>query len=129
MRAHVQVINQAPVSARNTASSDTSAGGNVNNKSIRVHRGMLHSARYVCQQIDKQNILNDMFVLYPNFQLVITGHSLGAGVAVVVALLLRCNIGVRVYRCTQFVTDRVIRHCVVSPFHHLAVSCAKMVCD
>ena len=97
LRAYVQVINQAPTSGRNT---DTSAGGNVCDKLIRVHRGMLHSARYVCQQIDKQNILTDMFVLYPNFQLVITGHSLGAGVAVVVALLLRCSMSVRLFRCT-----------------------------
>lgn len=56
---------------------------------VRVHSGMLQSAKFVCSVLAKQNIIDDLMVLYPNYNLVITGHSLGAGVAVIVAMLLR----------------------------------------
>lgn len=56
---------------------------------VRVHRGMLRSARYVFDSIRKHNVLEDMFVLNPSYQLVVCGHSLGAGVASLLTLLLK----------------------------------------
>jgi sn1-specific diacylglycerol lipase len=54
-----------------------------------AHRGMLKSAEYVYETLMRQNILQDMFVLYPNYQLIVTGHSLGGGVAALLGLILR----------------------------------------
>ncbi|KRY92865.1 Sn1-specific diacylglycerol lipase beta [Trichinella pseudospiralis] len=56
---------------------------------VLVHRGILRTARYVHQKLTAENVLEDLFVLQPDYELVLTGHSLGAGVAVVVAMLLR----------------------------------------
>ncbi|GMT37340.1 hypothetical protein PFISCL1PPCAC_28637, partial [Pristionchus fissidentatus] len=56
---------------------------------VRVHRGMLRSARYVFDTIRKKAVLEDMYVLNPGYQLVICGHSLGAGVASLLTLLLK----------------------------------------
>lgn len=56
---------------------------------VRVHRGILNCARYVHGCLTSQHVIEDMQVLYPDFDLVITGHSLGAGVAAVVAMLLK----------------------------------------
>uniref|UniRef100_A0A5S6QJF8 sn-1-specific diacylglycerol lipase n=1 Tax=Trichuris muris TaxID=70415 RepID=A0A5S6QJF8_TRIMR len=53
-----------------------------------VHRGILKSARYVCDKLIGENVLGDLFVLHPDYGLVVTGHSLGASVASVVCLLL-----------------------------------------
>ncbi|KFD65297.1 hypothetical protein M514_00606 [Trichuris suis] len=53
-----------------------------------VHRGILKSARYVCDKLNGENVLGDLFVLHPDYGLVVTGHSLGASVASVVSLLL-----------------------------------------
>lgn len=56
---------------------------------FRVHKGMLSSARYIVSKLESEKILDDMFVLQPNYDLIVTGHSLGAGVATVVSLLLK----------------------------------------
>ncbi|PAV71562.1 hypothetical protein WR25_20518 [Diploscapter pachys] len=65
---------------------DTSLDGN---GEIRVHRGMLRSARYVYDTLRKHNVLDDMYVLNPTYDLVICGHSLGAGVASLLTLLIK----------------------------------------
>lgn len=56
-----------------------------------VHRGMLRSAEYVYAKLCQENILNDLFILHPTFDLVITGHSLGAGVAALLSLMLKAK--------------------------------------
>ncbi|VDM61030.1 unnamed protein product [Angiostrongylus costaricensis] len=63
---------------------DLSAEGDV-----RVHRGMLMSARYVFDTLRKHQVLNDLTVLNPHYHLVVCGHSLGAGVASLLTLLLK----------------------------------------
>uniref|UniRef100_A0A0K0DHD8 sn-1-specific diacylglycerol lipase n=1 Tax=Angiostrongylus cantonensis TaxID=6313 RepID=A0A0K0DHD8_ANGCA len=63
---------------------DLSAEGDV-----RVHRGMLMSARYVFDTLRKHQVLNDLIVLNPQYHLVVCGHSLGAGVASLLTLLLK----------------------------------------
>lgn len=45
-----------------------------------VHNGILHAAMRVRQYIDKHGLLEAAFRKYPTYKLVITGHSLGAGV-------------------------------------------------
>ncbi|VDN26944.1 unnamed protein product [Cylicostephanus goldi] len=56
---------------------------------VRVHRGMLMSARYVYDTLRKHQVLEDLAVLNTGYQLVVCGHSLGAGVASLVTLLLK----------------------------------------
>ncbi|ULT98459.1 hypothetical protein L3Y34_000080 [Caenorhabditis briggsae] len=56
---------------------------------VRVHRGMLRSARYVFDTLNKNKILNDLFISNPNYQLVVCGHSLGAGVGSLLTMLLK----------------------------------------
>ncbi|PIO64618.1 triacylglycerol lipase, partial [Teladorsagia circumcincta] len=56
---------------------------------VRVHRGMLMSARYVFDTLRKHQVLEDLAVLNTNYQLVVCGHSLGAGVASLLTLLLK----------------------------------------
>nr|pir hypothetical protein F42G9.6 - Caenorhabditis elegans [Caenorhabditis elegans] len=56
---------------------------------VRVHRGMLRSARYVFDTLNKNKILNDLFISNPSYQLVVCGHSLGAGVGSLLTMLLK----------------------------------------
>ncbi|XP_046448702.1 diacylglycerol lipase-beta-like isoform X2 [Daphnia pulex] len=54
-----------------------------------AHRGMLQSANFVLRQLESKEILKQTFAQYPNYHLVITGHSLGAGAAVLLSILLK----------------------------------------
>ncbi|WKY03093.1 hypothetical protein Q1695_016414 [Nippostrongylus brasiliensis] len=56
---------------------------------VRVHRGMMMSARYVFDTLRKHQVLEDLAVLNSNYGLVVCGHSLGAGVASLLTLLLK----------------------------------------
>lgn len=56
---------------------------------VRVHKGMLISARYIYDELRNNHVLDDLFVLNPNYNLVVCGHSLGAGVASLLTLLLK----------------------------------------
>ncbi|VDM79217.1 unnamed protein product [Strongylus vulgaris] len=56
---------------------------------VRVHRGMLMSARYVFDTLRKHQVIEDLAVLNTGYQLVVCGHSLGAGVASLLTLLLK----------------------------------------
>lgn len=56
---------------------------------VRVHRGMLKSAHHVYNTLKKNNVLEDLHSLHPSYQLIVCGHSLGAGVAALLTLLLK----------------------------------------
>lgn len=56
---------------------------------VRVHRGMLRSARYVLETLREYNILGDLTAMFPDYNIVVCGHSLGAGVATLLTLLLK----------------------------------------
>ena len=56
---------------------------------IEVHGGMAEAALYIYKKIKSQNLLNMAHVQYPDYPLVVTGHSLGAGTAVILAFILR----------------------------------------
>ncbi|XP_023209620.1 sn1-specific diacylglycerol lipase beta-like isoform X2 [Centruroides sculpturatus] len=56
---------------------------------IFCHRGMLLAANYVKDKLEETNLLNEVLSVNQSYSLVITGHSLGAGTASVLALLLR----------------------------------------
>lgn len=58
-------------------------------KGASVHQGMLHSAEYIQQKLQEERILEKAFQEYENYRLVITGHSLGAGVAALLSILLK----------------------------------------
>ncbi|TKR77020.1 hypothetical protein L596_018070 [Steinernema carpocapsae] len=56
---------------------------------VRVHRGMLNGARYVYEVLKENNVIEDLYILNPGYNLVICGHSLGGGVASLLTLLLK----------------------------------------
>ncbi|KAK2160528.1 hypothetical protein LSH36_131g02023 [Paralvinella palmiformis] len=55
----------------------------------RAHSGILRAAKHIQQTITELQLLNKAFEKAPGYQLVITGHSLGAGAASILAILLR----------------------------------------
>ncbi|CAD5215322.1 unnamed protein product [Bursaphelenchus okinawaensis] len=67
---------------------------------VRVHRGMLNSARYVFNMLKKYQVLEDLMELHPTYNVVVCGHSLGAGVAALLTLLLKQ--GYPTVRCYAF---------------------------
>ncbi|KAK7794443.1 hypothetical protein R5R35_003811 [Gryllus longicercus] len=54
-----------------------------------AHRGISLAAYYILKTLETSGALEKAFILYPHYKLVLTGHSLGAGVSVLLALLLR----------------------------------------
>lgn len=55
----------------------------------RVHRGMLKGAHYVYDVLKRHNVLEDLKILNPDYTIVVCGHSLGAGIATLLTLLLK----------------------------------------
>ncbi len=53
------------------------------------HRGMLEAAKYVYDDMEARKVLQNAFEDHPEFNLRIIGHSLGAGVAAVLGLMMR----------------------------------------
>lgn len=56
---------------------------------VRVHRGMLKGAHYVYDVLKTHNVLEDLKMLNPDYTIVVCGHSLGAGIATLLTLLLK----------------------------------------
>ncbi|XP_069704996.1 diacylglycerol lipase-beta-like [Periplaneta americana] len=54
-----------------------------------AHRGMAIGAQYIKTDLEDLGVLTKAFGLYPHYRLAITGHSLGAGVGVLLGCLLR----------------------------------------
>uniref|UniRef100_A0A8D9AJR1 sn-1-specific diacylglycerol lipase n=1 Tax=Cacopsylla melanoneura TaxID=428564 RepID=A0A8D9AJR1_9HEMI len=54
-----------------------------------AHKGMLMSANYIKKTLEEYTILERAFHQFPEYSLVLTGHSLGAGVSVLLAFMLR----------------------------------------
>ncbi|XP_039991938.1 diacylglycerol lipase-beta [Xiphias gladius] len=54
-----------------------------------AHKGMTQTAGYIYKKLVNDGILNQAFSVAPEYKLVITGHSLGAGTASLLAILLR----------------------------------------
>lgn len=54
-----------------------------------AHRGMLQAAKFLYSQLVQLNLIEDALLLNPGYDLVVTGHSLGAGAAVLLSLLLK----------------------------------------
>lgn len=54
-----------------------------------AHKGMSQAAGYIYKKLVNDGILNQAFTIAPEYKLVITGHSLGAGTASLLAVLLR----------------------------------------
>ena len=53
------------------------------------HLGILNTAENIYNRIKSQNLLEEAFRHNPNYQLLVTGHSLGAGTAVILALKMK----------------------------------------
>ncbi|RZF36575.1 hypothetical protein LSTR_LSTR010686 [Laodelphax striatellus] len=54
-----------------------------------AHKGMLMCANRLKKHIEDAGILDKAFGQYPSYNLILTGHSLGAGVAILLGLLMR----------------------------------------
>nr|XP_020442973.1 sn1-specific diacylglycerol lipase beta [Monopterus albus] len=56
-----------------------------------AHKGIYQAAGYIYKKLVNDGILNQAFSIAPEYKLVITGHSLGAGTASLLAILLRSS--------------------------------------
>ncbi|XP_059011184.1 diacylglycerol lipase-beta isoform X1 [Mustela lutreola] len=56
-----------------------------------AHKGISQAARYVYQRLVNDGILSQAFSIAPEYRLVVVGHSLGAGAAALLALMLRSS--------------------------------------
>ncbi|XP_044755828.1 diacylglycerol lipase-beta-like [Coccinella septempunctata] len=54
-----------------------------------AHKGMIIGANYILKRLDQAGVLEKAFAKYSDYGLVLTGHSLGAGVATLLAFKLR----------------------------------------
>ncbi|XP_016402928.1 sn1-specific diacylglycerol lipase beta-like [Sinocyclocheilus rhinocerous] len=54
-----------------------------------AHKGICQAAHYIYKRLVNDGILSQAFNIAPEYKLVITGHSLGAGAASLLAVLLR----------------------------------------
>lgn len=53
------------------------------------HRGIVNNSRYILGKLRELQLLENAFQRHPDYKLVVSGHSLGAGVAAILAILLR----------------------------------------
>ncbi|XP_072916246.1 diacylglycerol lipase-beta [Hemitrygon akajei] len=56
-----------------------------------AHKGILQAATYIYKKLMNNGILSEAFAVAPEYKLVVTGHSLGAGAAAVLAILLHAS--------------------------------------
>jgi len=68
---------------------DMESTENVDVSGWKAHRGILKAAQRLKAKLEKHHLLELAFSEHQDYKLVITGHSLGAGVASLLALLLR----------------------------------------
>lgn len=54
-----------------------------------AHKGMIMGAKVILRQLNTHEVLEKAFNIYPGYDLTVTGHSLGAGLAALLGLLLR----------------------------------------
>ncbi|XP_055006465.1 diacylglycerol lipase-beta-like [Boleophthalmus pectinirostris] len=54
-----------------------------------AHKGICQAAGYIYKKLINDGILNQAFSIAPEYKLVITGHSLGAGAAALLAVMLK----------------------------------------
>ncbi len=59
------------------------------NPDFLVHKGMLKTVTAILDKLDKEEILESAFKRVPQYKLVMVGHSLGAGCACLMSMLLR----------------------------------------
>ncbi|PIK33485.1 putative sn1-specific diacylglycerol lipase beta-like [Apostichopus japonicus] len=56
---------------------------------IYAHRGMVNTAKFVHNKIKELQLLEEAKRIEPDFEVVITGHSLGAGTAILTSMMLK----------------------------------------
>ncbi|KAM4814300.1 diacylglycerol lipase-beta [Urocitellus parryii] len=56
-----------------------------------AHKGIAQAARYIYRRLINDGILSQAFSVAPEYRLVVVGHSLGAGAAALLAIMLRSS--------------------------------------
>uniref|UniRef100_A0A8C2VGG2 Diacylglycerol lipase-beta n=1 Tax=Chinchilla lanigera TaxID=34839 RepID=A0A8C2VGG2_CHILA len=56
-----------------------------------AHKGISQAARYIYRRLINDGILSQAFSVAPEYRLVVVGHSLGAGAAALLAIMLRSS--------------------------------------
>ncbi|XP_051878477.1 diacylglycerol lipase-beta [Pristis pectinata] len=56
-----------------------------------AHKGILQAATYIYKKLMDDGILSQAFAIVPEYKLVVTGHSLGAGAASILAIMLHTS--------------------------------------
>lgn len=54
-----------------------------------AHKGMINGAIYVLKRLKDTGVVDRALATYPEYNLILTGHSLGAGVACLLSFLMR----------------------------------------
>lgn len=54
-----------------------------------AHKGMINGAKFVQKRLRDTGVIDRALATYPEYDLILTGHSLGAGVACLLAILMR----------------------------------------
>ncbi|XP_063170981.1 diacylglycerol lipase-beta isoform X2 [Candoia aspera] len=54
-----------------------------------VHKGITQAANYIYRRLINDGILNQALTIAPEYKLVVVGHSLGGGIASILAIMLR----------------------------------------
>ena len=66
----------------------TEAIGLPEHPTFKVHKGMLRTASWIIEKLDEFEIVETAFSKVNNYRLIVTGHSMGSGVACIVGMLL-----------------------------------------
>ena len=56
-----------------------------------AHKGMLAAAANIYKELIEKDIINDQLGKHPDYKIVVTGHSLGAGVAAILGFFIRSD--------------------------------------
>ena len=76
------------LSATPTVMADVFKTGNLDRKFL-AHGGMIQAAYYIYKKLVDENILHMAFIRCNDYKIIVTGHSLGAGIASILGFFLR----------------------------------------
>jgi sn1-specific diacylglycerol lipase len=82
---------------------------------FKAHSGMILAAKHVYDKLDQLRVLQKAMAQYPEYNLIFTGHSLGAGTATILSIMMRPRYpNIRCYAYSPpggLLTLEAARHC------------------